>query len=80
MTVADLVAGIERRQRGLDAQQEAVQAEIATLLSADWFSAVDRCQSLLDATTSTRVPRWTVSEFGIGSVVSGSEDRLGGSG
>jgi chromosome partition protein MukF len=30
-----------------------VQAEIAKLLSADWFSAVDRCQSLLDATTST---------------------------
>ena len=27
-----------------------------------------------------RVPRWTVTEFGIGSVVSGSEDRLGGSG
>lgn len=53
VTVADLVAGIERRQRGLDAQQEEVQAEIATLLSADWFSAVDRCQSLLDATTST---------------------------
>jgi chromosome partition protein MukF len=53
VTVADLVAGIERRQRGLDAQQEEVQAEIAKLLSADWFSAVDRCQAVLDATTST---------------------------
>jgi chromosome partition protein MukF len=53
VTVADLVAGIERRQRGLDAQQEEVQAEIAKLLSADWFSAVDRCQALLDATTTT---------------------------
>jgi chromosome partition protein MukF len=53
VTVADLVAGIERRQRGLDAQQEEVQAEIAKLLSADWFSAVERCQSLLDATTHT---------------------------
>jgi chromosome partition protein MukF len=53
VTVADLVSGIERRQRGLDAQQEEVQAEIATLLSADWFSAVDRCQALLDTTTST---------------------------
>jgi hypothetical protein len=30
-----------------------VRAEIATQLSADWFSAVDRCQALLDATTST---------------------------
>jgi chromosome partition protein MukF len=53
VTVGDLVAGIERRQRGLDAQQEEVQVEIATLLSADWFSAVDRCQALLDATTGT---------------------------
>lgn len=53
VTVGDLIAGIERRQRGLDAQQEEVQAEIAKLLSTDWFSAVDRCQSLLDATTST---------------------------
>jgi chromosome partition protein MukF len=53
VTVGDLVAGIERRQRGLDAQQEEVQAEIATMLSADWFSAVDRCQALLDTTAST---------------------------
>lgn len=53
VTVGDLVAGIERRQRGLDAQQEEVQAQIATLLSADWFSAVDRCQALLDTTTDT---------------------------
>ncbi len=53
VTVADLVAGIERRQRGLDAQQEEIQAEIAKLLTADWFSAVDRCQALLDTTTTT---------------------------
>lgn len=53
VTVSDLVGGIDRRQRGLDAQQEEVQAEIATLLQADWFKAVDRCQALLDTTTST---------------------------
>jgi chromosome partition protein MukF len=53
VTVGDLVAGIERRQRGLDAQQEEVQAEVATMLSADWFSAVDRCQALLDTTANT---------------------------
>jgi chromosome partition protein MukF len=53
VTVVDLVSGIERRQRGLDAQQEEVQAEIAELLSADWFGAIDRCQALLDTTTST---------------------------
>jgi chromosome partition protein MukF len=53
VTVGDLVGGIERRQRGLDSQQEEVQAEIATLLQADWFGAVERCQTLLDTTTST---------------------------
>jgi len=53
VTVGDLVQGIERRQRGLDAQQEEVQAEIASLLHADWFGAVERCQSLLDTTTTT---------------------------
>jgi chromosome partition protein MukF len=53
VTVSDLVQGIERRQRGLDSQQEEVQAEIAKLLQADWFGAVERCQSLLDTTTNT---------------------------
>ena len=53
VVVSDLVAGIERRQRGLDAQQEEVQAEIANLLSSDWFKAVDRRQSLMDTTTNT---------------------------
>jgi chromosome partition protein MukF len=53
ITVADLVAGIERRQRGLDAQQEEIQRRIGDLLQTDWFSAVDDCQKLLDETTAT---------------------------
>jgi chromosome partition protein MukF len=53
VTVRDLVDGIERRQRGLDLQQERFQQEIGSLLSADWFDAVARCQDLLEATTST---------------------------
>lgn len=53
VTVGDLIGGIERRQRGLDAQQEEVQAEIAQLLSADWFGAIDRCQALLETTART---------------------------
>ncbi len=53
VTVADLVAGIERRQRGLDVQQEDVQKRIAELLKADWFGAVEQCQSLLDDTATT---------------------------
>lgn len=53
ITVGDLVGGIERRQRGLDAAQEEVQREIANLLGADWFQAVDEAQALLDKTTDT---------------------------
>ena len=45
--------GIERRQRGLDLQQEDFRAEIRRLLEADWFAALERCQSLLDATSAT---------------------------
>lgn len=53
VTVGDLIAGIERRQRGLDAQQEQVRKQIGELLAVDWFAAVDRCQHLLDNTTTT---------------------------
>jgi chromosome partition protein MukF len=53
ITVGDLVGGIERRQRGLDAAQERVQHDIAGLLQADWFGAVDEAQALLDTTTDT---------------------------
>ncbi len=53
VTIRDLVDGIERRQRGLDLQQERFQQEISALLAADWFDAVARCQDLLETTTST---------------------------
>lgn len=53
VTVTELVAGIERRQRGLDLQQEQFQAEIRRLLEADWFEAIERCQRLLEATSQT---------------------------
>ena len=53
VTIAELVAGIERRQRGLDLQQEDFQAEIRRLLEADWFGAIDRCQDLLESTSAT---------------------------
>src|SRR5215470_12285178 len=53
VTIAELVAGIERRQRGLDLQQEDFQAEIRRLLEADWFGAIDRCQGLLESTSAT---------------------------
>jgi chromosome partition protein MukF len=53
VSIGDLVAGIERRQRGLDLQQEDFQAEIRRLLEADWFGALDRCQALLATTSAT---------------------------
>jgi chromosome partition protein MukF len=53
VTIADLIGGIQRRQRGFDVQQEQLQREIATLLQADWFGAIERCQSLLDTTSAT---------------------------
>jgi chromosome partition protein MukF len=53
VTVSELIAGIERRQRGLDLQQESFQAEIRKLLEADWFGAIERCQELLESTSAT---------------------------
>lgn len=53
VTITELVAGIERRQRGLDLQQEDFQAEIRRLLEADWFGAIARCQGLLESTSAT---------------------------
>jgi chromosome partition protein MukF len=53
VTVHELMCGIERRQRGLDLQQEQFQKEISALLSADWFGAVASCQTLLESTAGT---------------------------
>lgn len=53
VTIGDLVAGIERRQRGLDQKQERFQSEIRSLLEADWFGAVERCEALLRETSAT---------------------------
>lgn len=53
VTVCDLVDGIERRQRGLDLQQEEFQRRIASVLEADWFGAIEECQGLLESTART---------------------------
>jgi chromosome partition protein MukF len=53
VTVADLVSGIERRQRSLDLEQQQFQSQIAKLLESDWFGAVDRCLELLESTSRT---------------------------
>lgn len=53
VTARELVAGIERRQRGLDLQQEEFQGNVQRLLDADWFGAVAACQALLEDTSAT---------------------------
>lgn len=53
ITVSDLVNGILARQRGMDLQQEAVRAEIAQDLEAQWGDSLARCERLLDETSST---------------------------
>ena len=53
VTVSDLVLGIERRQRGLDAAQEELRSRITELLQAGWFHAVDQAEALLEDTSRT---------------------------
>lgn len=52
VTCRELLVAIEKRQLGLDHQQEAFQKEIAALLSADWFGSLEHCQSLLDTSAA----------------------------
>jgi chromosome partition protein MukF len=51
VTVSDLAEGIARRQRALDSKQEDFQRRVAALLQADWFGALESCESLLEGTS-----------------------------
>ena len=53
ITIKDLVAGIDRRQRGLDHQQQEVRTRISELLQLDWFASVEECEALLEDTAAT---------------------------
>ncbi|MGM0578226.1 MAG: condensin subunit MukF [Myxococcota bacterium] len=53
VVVADLIDAIDRRQRGLDAQQADIREEVASMLEREWFEAIDRCEALLDETART---------------------------
>ena len=53
ITISDLVTGIDRRQRGLERQQEELQARISDLLEMDWFDSVKECEELLVETATT---------------------------
>lgn len=54
ITVASrsLLEGIERRTRGLDAEQETVRADIARLLSEQWLEAMEQTRDLLETMTA----------------------------
>lgn len=53
VNVASLVEGIDRRRRGLDEQQAAIQAQVSELLAESWYGATRTCEELLDETTTT---------------------------
>jgi chromosome partition protein MukF len=53
VNVVTLVEGIDRRRRGLDQQQSTIQLRVGDLLAANWYSAVETCEGLLDETTET---------------------------
>ncbi|MGC9195400.1 MAG: hypothetical protein ACP5IL_08105 [Syntrophobacteraceae bacterium] len=51
LTVAQLIEGIERRQQGMDVQQEQIRERIEATLEEDWFEAVVSCENLLVTTS-----------------------------
>jgi chromosome partition protein MukF len=53
LTVAGLVEMIDRRQRGMDMQQQETRERIGHLLETGWFDAIDQCEALLRDTSAT---------------------------
>jgi chromosome partition protein MukF len=51
LTVAELIEGIERRQQGMDMQQEEIRERIGAMLEESWFEAVASCETLLGTTS-----------------------------
>lgn len=53
VVASDLLDGIGRRARGLDSDQARQRSEVAQMLQDDWFSALDRAETMLTASTRT---------------------------
>lgn len=51
-SVAEIFDSIDLSQRVMDESQQTMKAEIATLLSQDWQTAIASCEKLLDETSS----------------------------
>ena len=53
VVVSELLEAIEKRQKGLDIEQQEVRAEISELLEKKWMEALEACESLLSTTSGT---------------------------
>lgn len=51
--VGELLEALEKRQRGLDQEQEDVRAQIGSLLEKEWLEALETCENLLETTSQT---------------------------
>ncbi len=51
--VSELLEAIEKRQRGLDLEQNEVRKQISELLEKDWLAALESCEALLQTTSDT---------------------------
>lgn len=51
--VGELLEAIEKRQRGLDLEQNEVRSQISQLLEKNWLEALESCEQLLTTTSDT---------------------------
>lgn len=51
--VGELLEAIEKRQRGLDLEQNEVRGQISQLLEKNWLEALESCEQLLTTTSDT---------------------------
>ena len=51
LTVAGIIEVIDRRQQGMDVQQEEIRERIGAMLEESWFDSVRSCEELLGATS-----------------------------
>lgn len=51
--IIELLDAIEKRQRGLDAEQEEIRGQITELLEKNWLDALESCETLLEVTSTT---------------------------
>jgi chromosome partition protein MukF len=80
LTVTGLIEAVDRRQQGLEMQQQGIKGRIQALLDADWAQAIDTCEELLDHTSATlqELHKVLLSEAeGILRLLNEIEDALG---